>query len=104
MTIIKHIFPSNITKDQSKDTALALVLLFLLISLFSNNFLYVKFGFAILIIAMVFPLLFRHLETLWLGLSHLLGIFALHPPLEKLILGGKLYKMQSYKLLIVNKL
>ena len=73
MNVLKQFSPKNITRDQSKDTALAFVLIFLVVGLFSTNFLYIKIGLVLLIIAMIFPLLFKYLASLWLGLAHLLG-------------------------------
>jgi len=68
-----NFFPSEISKDQAKDTGMAVVLILLLIGVFLQNYLYVKIGILCLIIAMAIPLFYKYLAVVWLGLSHLLG-------------------------------
>jgi hypothetical protein len=63
----------TITRDQSRDTGMAMVLLLLIA--------YLKFGSGALLVAalvlhvtnMVAPQVFRPLVPLWFGLAHLLG-------------------------------
>ena len=63
----------TITRDQSRDTGMAMVLLLLIA--------YLKFGSGVLLVAalvlhvtdMVAPQDFRQLVPLWFGLAHLLG-------------------------------
>jgi hypothetical protein len=63
----------TITRDQSRDTGMAMVLLLLIA--------YLKFGSGALLVAalvlhvvnMVAPQVFRPLAPLWFGLAHLLG-------------------------------
>ena len=63
----------TITRDQSRDTGMAMVLLLLIA--------YLKFGWAALLVAalvvhvvnMVVPQVFRPVAPLWFGLAHVLG-------------------------------
>lgn len=73
MTTLHKFFPAHITKDQAKDAAAAFVLMCLLLSLYTTNFLYVKIGVVLLLIAMIFPMSFRYFAIVWFGFSHLLG-------------------------------
>jgi len=68
-------FPTKITKDQAKDTGMAMVLILLLLGVFLHNYIYIKFGILCLLIAMAIPLLFKYVAILWLGLSHFIGTF-----------------------------
>jgi hypothetical protein len=66
-------FGTGITKDQSKDTGMAMVLLMLLA--------YVKFrreslvlgALALQVLVMTVPAIFRRIAVVWLGLSHAIG-------------------------------
>ena len=69
-----ELFKTKITKDQSKDTGMAMVLVLLLLylSLKQNGFL--VGAIAALVIDMTVPQLYRPVASVWLGVSHLLGI------------------------------
>jgi len=71
-----NFFPSEISKDQAKDTGMAVVLILLLIGVFLQNYIYVKIGILCLIITMAVPLFYKYLAFFWLGLSHFIGTFA----------------------------
>jgi Saxitoxin biosynthesis operon protein SxtJ len=69
-----ELFKTKITKDQSKDTGMAMVLVLLLLylSLKQNGFL--VGAIAALVIDMTVPQLYRPVASVWLGVSQLLGI------------------------------
>jgi Saxitoxin biosynthesis operon protein SxtJ len=64
---------TKITKDQSRDTGMAMVLLCLLIFLarHKNGWLYAAMGLHV--INMIVPLVFKPVAVVWLGLSEFLG-------------------------------
>lgn len=65
----------SITKDQCKDTGMALVLLLLILYfIFSRQGLVIAAMFP-LVITMTAPQVLRPLAVLWFGFSHLLGMF-----------------------------
>jgi len=66
-------FNRRITKDQSKDTGMAMVLLLLLASGLFKRELLVTMAIIALVIDMTAPQLYRPVAFVWLGLSHLLG-------------------------------
>ncbi len=67
------IFPENVSKEQAKDSGMALVLILLIIGLVveKNIFYYLAAGF--LLVNMIIPLFFKPFAWLWLGFSTLLG-------------------------------
>ena len=71
---MKNIFSTNISKEQAKDTGMAVVLIFLLIGVFRQDFDFIKIAIIALIFTMTIPLIYKYLAVIWLGLSHLLGI------------------------------
>src|SRR2546423_10809075 len=71
--IVAESFKRPITKEQSKDTGMAMVLLLLLFSAASKRETLVTIAIVALVIDMTFPQLYRPVAVLWLGLSHLLG-------------------------------
>jgi len=68
------IFSKNISKEQCKDTGLAMVLILLLLGFFFDNTLYFKISIAVLIINMITPGFYKPIAILWFGLSHVLGV------------------------------
>ena len=71
--IVAESFKRSITKEQSKDTGMAMVLLLLLFSGAFKRETLVTIAIVALVIDMTFPRLYRPVAVLWLGLSHLLG-------------------------------
>src|SRR5260370_36420146 len=71
--IVAEFFKRPITKDQSKDTGMAMVLLLLISSAAFKRETLVTAAIVLLLIDMTFPQLYRPVAVLWLGLSHLLG-------------------------------
>lgn len=66
-------FPKTITSKQASDSGMAIVLILLLISLFSGNFLYFKIAIPVLIMNMIYPKFYHYFAIFWLGLSHIIG-------------------------------
>jgi multisubunit Na+/H+ antiporter MnhG subunit len=66
-------FPRKISRDQAKDTGMAMVLICLILSFFLKNDLYIKIALVALIINMIVPTFYKYPAYVWLGLSHLLG-------------------------------
>ena len=64
---------SMITKAQSKDTSLAFIFIFTILTLYKQelNFVYPALAFSI--ISMTFPQLFKPLAYLWFGLAEVMG-------------------------------
>ncbi len=72
---MKKLFSTTITKNQARDTGMAVVLIMLLVSVFSMEFIYVKIAIISLIVTMTIPLVYKYIAVIWFGLSHLLGTF-----------------------------
>lgn len=66
-------FPAHISENQSKDTGMAMVLIFLLIGYFSGNNIYFILAIPLLVINMVVPNIYRPVAKIWFGLSIILG-------------------------------
>ena len=65
---------NSMTKDQCKDTGMAMVLIVLLLTLATKRD-YLIFGaIGLLVLTMIRPQLFRPVAVLWFGLSRLLGM------------------------------
>jgi len=63
----------DITKDQSRDTGMALVLLFLLIFLSRKKEGYLFIAMGLHVVNMIWPIVYKPFAVLWLGLSDLMG-------------------------------
>ena len=74
MTEIKDkIFTTDISKEQAKDTGMAMTLLLLLVGTFTGNIALYKLAIPVIVLAMIVPKIYFPIAVLWLGLSHLLG-------------------------------
>jgi len=73
MEFLKLCFPKKITKDQSRDTGMAMVLLALLLGFLSEKEWFFPLAAVLLVITMAVPAVYRPAAFVWLGLSHLLG-------------------------------
>ena len=74
MTIfLKKRLNTNISKEQAKDTGMAMVLILLLIGFFFEENIFFKISITVLIINMIIPNIYKPIAIIWLGLSHLLG-------------------------------
>lgn len=82
--ILAGTFKRPITKEQCKDTGMAMVLLLLIFSLVfkQHSLLLVQTALVALVLDMTYPPLYRPVAVVWLGLSHLLGAV-----MSRLILG-----------------
>lgn len=65
--------PKTITKDQAKDTGMAMVLICLLIAFFAEIRFFYSLAILLLLINMIWPNIYKPVAKVWLGLSHLLG-------------------------------
>jgi hypothetical protein len=61
------------TKEQAKDTGMAMVLICLLLGYWGKFPKFLPVSLVLLLITMIWPNAFRALATLWFGLSHLLS-------------------------------
>lgn len=61
------------TKEQAKDTGMAMVLICLLLGSWGKFPKFLPVSVALLLITMIWPNAFRPLATLWFGLSHVLS-------------------------------
>lgn len=73
MKIVAELFNRDLTKDQIKDTGMAMVLLLLLFSAGLKRPGLVTAAVVALLIDMIFPRFYRPVAIVWLGLSHLVG-------------------------------
>jgi hypothetical protein len=73
MEFLKHSFPKKITKDQSRDTGMAMVLLALLLGFLTEARGFFTLAVVLLVVTMAVPAFYRAIAFLWLGLSHILG-------------------------------
>ncbi len=65
--------PSKITKDQAKDTGMAIVLICLILTLYLKNYHLVFAAICFLLLNMIWPNAYRYPAKIWFGFSHLLG-------------------------------
>jgi uncharacterized membrane protein YgdD (TMEM256/DUF423 family) len=63
----------KITKDQSRDTGMAMVLLFLLVAASRKKEGYLFVAMALHVVNMTVPKVYKPIAIFWLGLSDLLG-------------------------------
>ena len=73
MNIRTYFISKNISKEQIKDTGMAIVLILLLSGYFTDNHLYYKISLIFLLLNMVIPKIYYYPAILWFGLSHILG-------------------------------
>lgn len=66
-------FTTSITKDQAKDSGMAIVLILLLIGFFAKDDLFYKLAIPVLLMNMIFPIFYYPFAIFWFGLSNLLG-------------------------------
>ncbi|MCH8033827.1 MAG: hypothetical protein IH950_08760 [Bacteroidetes bacterium] len=66
-------FSKTMSKKQTSDTGMAIVLILLLVGLFTQNDIYYEIAIPVLIINMTFPMLYYPIAIIWLGFSQLLG-------------------------------
>jgi len=69
----KKYFSTSISKKQSSDTGMAMVLILLIIAMLTENNIYLLISIFALIVDMTFPTFYYPVAIIWLGFSHLLG-------------------------------
>jgi hypothetical protein len=67
------LFRKNISKDESRDTGMAMVLLFLLLALSPKRHAFVFVAIALHLLNMTVPVIYRPIAIVWLGLSDVMG-------------------------------
>lgn len=73
MEFLGQCFPKRVTKDQSRDTGMAMVLLSLLLGFLTDARWFFTLAAVLLVVTMAVPALYRPVAFVWLGLSHFLG-------------------------------
>ena len=73
---LSRVLKGDATKEQAKDTGMAMVLLLILFWLFRHRDGYIGVALILHLVTMVAPQVFRPLAVVWFGLSHLMGIVA----------------------------
>jgi hypothetical protein len=68
-----RLFPTALSREQTKDSGMAVVLILLLVGVFTSNDLYLKLSVAALLINMIYPRLYYPFAVFWFGLSKILG-------------------------------
>jgi hypothetical protein len=63
----------KITKDQSRDTGMAMVLLLLLLAISPKRHALLLVAILLLLVNMITPQIYRPIAVFWLGFSELLG-------------------------------
>jgi hypothetical protein len=66
-------FKKKITKDQSRDTGMAMVLLFLILFATRKRETYLISAIVLHVLNMIVPQIYRPVAVVWLGFSDLLG-------------------------------
>jgi hypothetical protein len=67
------IFSAKIDNNRRKDTGMAMVLILLTASLWTQNNLFTMLAFVVLIVNMAFTILFHPIAILWFAFSNFLG-------------------------------
>jgi hypothetical protein len=66
-------FSTSITKEQAKDSGMAIVLILLIIGLITRDVVYFKIAAGVLLMDMIFPMVYYPFAIFWFGLSGLMG-------------------------------
>ena len=101
---------NSLTKDQCKDTGMAMVLIVLLLTLATRRNQVIFCAIGLLVLTMIRPQLFRPVAVIWFGLAQLLGIvtsrillsiifFVVVTPvgLVRRVLGADTLKLKEFK-------
>lgn len=70
---IRESFKYTITRDQEKDTGMAMVLILMILALVFKQKYFLLGGMGLLALDMIAPQLYRPVAITWIGMSHLLG-------------------------------
>lgn len=71
---MKRLLGARITKDQSRDTGMAMVLLLIILHIVLKQEKLVVGALALQVVNMTVPGVFRPVAVVWLGLSHIVGM------------------------------
>jgi len=66
-------FVTKISKKQTIDTGLSILLILIVITFLTDDFLYVKIMFPVILITMILPKALYPLTVIWLSISKILG-------------------------------
>jgi len=66
-------FSTSITKDQAKDSGMAIMLILMIIGFYTNNDLFFKITLAVLLMNMIYPMFYYPFAVFWFGLANMLG-------------------------------
>ena len=66
-------FSASITKEQAKDSGMAIVLILLIIGLITKDLIWFKVATGVLLMDMIFPMFYYPFAIFWFGLSGLMG-------------------------------
>ena len=69
----KTSFWLSASRDQARDTGMALTLVALIVFFFTHEIRYVTLGAALLLLDMIWPSFYKPVAKVWFGLSHVLG-------------------------------
>ena len=69
----KSSFWLSASRDQARDTGMALTLVALIVFFVTREIRYVTIATAVLLLDMIWPSFFKPLAKVWFGLSHVLG-------------------------------
>jgi hypothetical protein len=108
--VVMRVLRGDATREQARDTGMAMVLVLLVLWLFNPRDGIVIAAVAVHLLTMVTPQAFRPLAVLWFGLSHVLGLvvssailslifFAVVTPIGVLrrIMGADSLKLRAFK-------
>ncbi len=65
--------PDTITKEQAKDTGMAMVLICLIVALFAGKEIFYVLAIVLHLVNMIVPHIFKPVAKIWLGFSLLIG-------------------------------
>jgi hypothetical protein len=77
MKFLKQAFPTRITKNQAKDTGMAMVLLCLILGFLTDAGWLFTLAIPVLVLTMIVPRVYYPVAVVWLGISHLVGTVVL---------------------------
>ena len=78
---------TSISKEQARDSGMAIVLILLVIGYFSNDDLYYKIAIPVLLMNMIFPRFYYPFAVFWFSLSNLMGTIVSKVLLSVVFLG-----------------
>jgi hypothetical protein len=71
---MSEFFRRTITKDESRDTGMGVVLLLLLLFISTRRSVFLLSAVVLHAVNMIVPKMFRPVAVVWLGVSHLIGM------------------------------